>query len=155
MWQRVAIIAGFGLVAGVFVGLLVSGNLLVKSKTADAETAVIEDTVIETEATEETKTEETKSTETTKNTTPPTTTTTTPAPDSNPPIADSDLGCGLSEVEKYNIEKWIKDTDRNYYGDPSDTYYTGGTPLFNEMTGQTTERCQYILNNHPTRPWNS
>ena len=30
-----------------------------------------------------------------------------------------------------------------------DTVYSGGTPLFNEMTGRSTDRYDYILKNHP------
>jgi hypothetical protein len=42
----------------------------------------------------------------------------------------------------------------NEYGDPKDTMYAGGTPLFNEMTGETVDRYEYILKQHPElRVW--
>jgi hypothetical protein len=47
------------------------------------------------------------------------------------------------------IDRWIKEKGRNSYGDPSDTVYAGGTPLFNEMTGQQKDRYEYILERHP------
>ena len=60
----------------------------------------------------------------------------------------------ISFEEKELIETWIKENDLNQYGDPKDTVYTGGTPLFNEITGGTKDRYQYIIENHPDRPWN-
>lgn len=59
----------------------------------------------------------------------------------------------ISETEKEQIEAWIEANDLNQYGDPKDTVYTGGTPLFNEKTGQTIDRYEYILRKHPDRPW--
>ena len=37
----------------------------------------------------------------------------------------------------------------NQYGDPPDTMYPGGTPLFDEKTGKRTEREAYIFAKHP------
>lgn len=55
--------------------------------------------------------------------------------------------------EKQRIEAWIVENGLNQYGDPEDTVYTGGTPLFNEMTGKTLDKYEYILKNNPDRPW--
>lgn len=60
----------------------------------------------------------------------------------------------ISQEEKEKIEKWILQNDLNEYGDPKDTIYAGGTPLFNEATGEKIYRFQYILSQHPERPWN-
>ncbi|NMC51127.1 hypothetical protein GYA54_00130 [Candidatus Kuenenbacteria bacterium] len=60
----------------------------------------------------------------------------------------------LEISEKAKIEKWIVDNNLNEYGEPADTLYAGGTPLFNEATGQKMERYEYIIKNHPDRPWN-
>jgi hypothetical protein len=60
----------------------------------------------------------------------------------------------LNEVEKNLIEAWITKNQLNIYGDPKNTMYTGGTPLFNEATGQKKDRFEYILEKHPDRPWN-
>ncbi len=162
MWQRVAIVAALGFVAGFAVAMLVTGGTLLKSKLADNQT----NRTLQLPAAEKTaetsppdttsaETETNKTADTSKETTKTKTETKTAPPAAAPPVADSDLGCGLSEVEKYNIEKWIKNTNRNIYADPADTVYAGGTPLYNEFTGKYTERCQYILDNHPTKPWNS
>lgn len=158
MWQRVAIVAGLGFIAGFVVAMLVAGATILKSKVADTnqtrtlQLPVTEETVQPT--TESSPAPETKSESKTAPAETKTKTNTTTPPVTTPPIAGSDLGCNLSEIEKYKIEKWIKDTNRNIYGDPSDTVYTGGTPLFNEFTGKYIERCQYIIDNHPTKPWN-
>lgn len=59
----------------------------------------------------------------------------------------------ISEMEKKEIEAWIMENDLNIYGDPKNTVYTGGTPLFNEATGQKIDRFEYILKRHPDKPW--
>lgn len=59
----------------------------------------------------------------------------------------------ISETEKEKIETWILENDLNKYGDLKNTFYTGGTPLFDEKTGRSINRYEYILRNHPDRPW--
>lgn len=59
----------------------------------------------------------------------------------------------LSDQEKELIDQWIALNNLNEYGDPKGTMYTGGTPLFDEETGRTLDRYQYILEKHPDRPW--
>jgi len=60
---------------------------------------------------------------------------------------------GISLGEKELIDAWIIENDLNQYGDPKDTVYMGGTPLFDERTGKTIDRYEYILRNHPDGPW--
>ncbi|MBI2074242.1 MAG: hypothetical protein HYT83_00220 [Candidatus Levybacteria bacterium] len=60
----------------------------------------------------------------------------------------------ISSQEKQRIDAWIDKNDLNQYGDPKSTMYTGGTPLFDEATGKTIDRYDYILKKHPDRPWN-
>lgn len=60
--------------------------------------------------------------------------------------------------EKFNpenrrIEAWISTNNLNQYGDPENTAYSGGTPLFNETTGQRIDRYDYIKKMHPDKPW--
>ena len=55
--------------------------------------------------------------------------------------------------EEQRIEAWIEQNDLNQYGDPKDTVYLGGTPLFDERTGQSIDRYKYILQKHPDKPW--
>ncbi|HIE50251.1 MAG TPA: hypothetical protein EYP85_00705 [Armatimonadetes bacterium] len=55
----------------------------------------------------------------------------------------------IDEYMKRRIDRWIKRANRNCFGDPKDTMYTGGTPLFNERTGERLDRYRYILDRHP------
>ena len=59
----------------------------------------------------------------------------------------------ISLQEKEQIDAWIEVSDLNQYGDPKETAYAGGTPLFNEATGKTIDRYEYILQRHTDRPW--
>lgn len=59
----------------------------------------------------------------------------------------------ISFEEKQLIEAWILANDLNQYGDTKDTVYIGGTPLFDEMTGESIDRDEYILSRYPDRPW--
>lgn len=47
------------------------------------------------------------------------------------------------------VDRWIRENGLNRYGDPAGTIYTGGTPLFNERTGQQLDRYEFILARHP------
>ncbi len=67
-----------------------------------------------------------------------------PTPSVSPTVSDS---------EKQQIDTWIKNNNLNQYGDSKDTMYTGGTPLFNETTGQTIDRYDYIVEKHQDKPW--
>jgi hypothetical protein len=55
----------------------------------------------------------------------------------------------LTGAEKQAIDAWLEKKGLNRYGDSPNAVYTGGTPLFNEKTGQPTERYSYILNKFP------
>jgi hypothetical protein len=56
---------------------------------------------------------------------------------------------GIDRETRERIDRWIKEKGRNTYGDPPDTMYAGGTPLFDERTGATRDRYEYILERHP------
>ncbi|PIT89225.1 MAG: hypothetical protein COU27_01445 [Candidatus Levybacteria bacterium CG10_big_fil_rev_8_21_14_0_10_36_7] len=60
----------------------------------------------------------------------------------------------ISDAEKKLIDNWILKNNLNEFGDPKDTMYAGGTPLFDERTGKTIDKYDYILQKHPDRPWN-
>jgi len=62
----------------------------------------------------------------------------------------------VSDQEKADIERWLVDNKGrvNEYGDPAE-YYTGGTPLFNEATGESMDKYEYIVSQHPSRPWST
>lgn len=55
----------------------------------------------------------------------------------------------IDEVTRNRIDEWIRLHGKNEYGDNPGTVYAGGTPLFNEMTGRTLDRYEYILKRHP------
>lgn len=55
----------------------------------------------------------------------------------------------IDEETKRRIDRWIKENGRNPYGDPPDTMYAGGTPLFDERTGRMKDKYEYILEKHP------
>jgi len=59
----------------------------------------------------------------------------------------------LTAAEKLQIDQWIIDNSLNEFGDPQDSMYAGGTPLFDEMTGKVIEKYDYIVAKHPDRPW--
>ncbi len=69
------------------------------------------------------------------------------------PVGASPVSTQISESEKQKIESWIIKEKLNAFGDSYDTLYTGGTPLFNETTGEKKDRYLYILEKHPNRPW--
>lgn len=57
----------------------------------------------------------------------------------------------LTEQQKKWIDEMIKKHGLNEFGDPKDTMYAGGTPLFNEREGKMLDRYEYILKKH--RDW--
>lgn len=65
------------------------------------------------------------------------------------------LACGsaqaqdLTDEQKRAIDHAIAERGLNAYGDAPGTMYMGGTPLFDERTGQTQDRHQYIMRVHP------
>jgi len=60
---------------------------------------------------------------------------------------------GRKSAQEIQIDKWIEKNNRNKYGDELDTVYTGGTPLFDETTGKTISRYEYMVYRHPDKPW--
>ena len=55
----------------------------------------------------------------------------------------------VTDELKQKIDAWIKKEGRNQYGDPRDTVYAGGTPLFDERSAKLKDRYEYILSRHP------
>lgn len=55
----------------------------------------------------------------------------------------------LDDQQKKWIDETIAKKGLNEYGDPKGTVYMGGNPLFNEMTGKSTDRYDYIVKKHP------
>lgn len=55
----------------------------------------------------------------------------------------------LTEAQKKAIEDWLAKNKLNKYGDPKPTVYSGGTPLFNEQTGASANRYEFLFNKFP------
>ncbi len=55
----------------------------------------------------------------------------------------------VDDATRKRIDKWLRENPVNEFGDRPDTVYMGGTPLFNEMTGRTVDKYDYILKRHP------
>lgn len=55
----------------------------------------------------------------------------------------------LSGEERRTIDDILAARGLNAYGDPEDTVYAGGTPLFDERTGERIDRHEYVLRQHP------
>jgi hypothetical protein len=70
-----------------------------------------------------------------------------------PTMTPTPIVSPVSAQERQQIDLWIKKNDLNEYGDPKDTMYPGGTPLFNEATGQTMDKYVYIFHHHSDKPW--
>lgn len=69
-------------------------------------------------------------------------------PSADKASAGSSYAATLSPSEKQAqencIDKWLKGKKLDRYGHDEGTMYTGGTPLFNEMTGESRERLDYV-----------
>lgn len=66
---------------------------------------------------------------------------------------DRPWNAGTAVDEKVLIDKWIAANNLNAFGDSDATTYSGGTPLFDETTGQTKDKYVYIMAAHHDRPW--
>lgn len=55
----------------------------------------------------------------------------------------------VRDADKKRIDDWIKKNGLNPYGDPPDTVYAGGNPLFDERRPGLKDRYEYILEKHP------
>lgn len=67
----------------------------------------------------------------------------------NKKTAEDIIKAGITQEMKDKMDKWIELNDFNKYGDQKNLMYAGGTPLFDEATGEVTDRYEYILKNHP------
>lgn len=55
----------------------------------------------------------------------------------------------LTDSQKKAIDVWLEENGYNRYGDAQNAIYLGGTPLFNEATGEAIDRYDYILKKFP------
>lgn len=47
------------------------------------------------------------------------------------------------------VDGWLKSHNLDRYGSKAGTMYAGGTPLFDERTGETTDRLEFVFKQHP------
>ncbi len=47
------------------------------------------------------------------------------------------------------VDAWLAERSLDRYGHPQGTMYMGGTPLFDERTGESTPRLEYVFRKHP------
>ena len=69
------------------------------------------------------------------------------------PTVGEEMTSTVSAEEQQQIDAWIEKNDLNEFGDPKEAAYAGGTPLFDEASGETKDRYEYIVESNPDRPW--
>jgi hypothetical protein len=47
------------------------------------------------------------------------------------------------------VDGWLKSHNLDRYGSPSGTMYAGGTPLFDERTGENRDRMEFVFGRQP------
>ncbi len=70
--------------------------------------------------------------------------------DAKPQAAELATGADAgTAAEEACVDAWLSKNHLDPYGSPEGTMYAGGTPLFNEATGERTDRLEYIYAHHP------
>jgi hypothetical protein len=64
------------------------------------------------------------------------------------PTPDAASG-GWTESQEGCVDRWLAAHTLDAYGSPQGTMYMGGTPLFDEATGQHTPRQAFLAAHHP------
>ncbi|WP_224240997.1 hypothetical protein [Hyalangium gracile] len=67
--------------------------------------------------------------------------------------AEGSTSATLSEAERQAqescLDKWLKSKKLDRYGSEEGTMYMGGTPLFDERTGESRDRLDFVYARHP------
>jgi hypothetical protein len=63
--------------------------------------------------------------------------------------SSSVLASSLTEAQKSYIDRVLVERGLNIYGDPKDTVYAGGNPLFDEVSGVMLDRHEYVVRKLP------
>lgn len=53
------------------------------------------------------------------------------------------------QAQESCVDKWLTEKKMDRYGHPEGTMYAGGTPLFDERTGETRDRLDYVYERQP------
>jgi hypothetical protein len=72
----------------------------------------------------------------------------TPVPEATPAPGGTRLSA-TKEAEEACVDKWLAERNLDRYGNPQGTMYAGGTPLFDERTGETIDRLTYVYKRQP------
>ena len=65
------------------------------------------------------------------------------------PAADRPSPDAASTAPAGCLDRELARRGLNPFGDPPDTMYAGGTPLFDEKTGRALDRTAYVYTRHP------
>jgi hypothetical protein len=58
-------------------------------------------------------------------------------------------GLGANPTAESCVDRWLTANKMDQFGHPEGTMYAGGSPLFNEATGESKDRLEYIFGRHP------
>ena len=65
-----------------------------------------------------------------------------------------DKSNGMAPEDQEDLaRKWLEGKGLNEFGDPTGTMYMGGTPLFDEMTGESRSLISHLKQKFPGQPW--
>ncbi|HYO52536.1 hypothetical protein [Archangium sp.] len=69
------------------------------------------------------------------------------------PTAPTDAGAKTQGGDRAAVEscvdRWLQERKLDTYGHPEGTMYAGGSPLFNEATGESRDRLEYVFSRQP------
>jgi len=72
------------------------------------------------------------------------------APQASPGAPSAaDASAKESERETACVDQWLREHKLDQFGNPEGTMYPGGTPLFNEATGERMPRLPYVYGRQP------
>lgn len=57
-------------------------------------------------------------------------------------------GADRAQVEAC-VDRWLQENKMDTFGHPEGTMYAGGSPLFNEATGESKDRLEYVFSRNP------
>ena len=72
-----------------------------------------------------------------------------PTPESHRPVPAPGAAAAPTAGAEACADAWLAAHRLNRFGDAEDTQYAGGTPLFNERTGATVDRLQFLVTKLP------
>ncbi|QDE69079.1 hypothetical protein BHS07_20690 [Myxococcus xanthus] len=62
---------------------------------------------------------------------------------------DAGSGSTTRAAQEACVDTWLQKQGLDAYGNPEGSMYAGGTPLFNERTGEQIDRLDFIFKNKP------